>query len=61
MTDINQVQQAESIVEIDLIHHSGLSPERWRALNDEQKAERVRAFLADGSPSAEAAQGRRRK
>ncbi|OAI30548.1 hypothetical protein A1351_08585 [Methylosinus sp. R-45379] len=55
--------QAEPISTVDLIHFSGLSPERWRALTDEKREEWIRAFRASGAPAgvAELAQGRRRK
>ncbi|WP_428989729.1 hypothetical protein [Methylocapsa aurea] len=63
MTDeSNNVPQAEPIAEIDLIHLSGLSPERFHALSDEDRANWERVFRASGAKAGahEAAQGRRR-
>jgi nitrogen regulatory protein PII-like uncharacterized protein len=62
-TTSTTTQQAEPISTVDLIHFSGLSPERWRGLSDEQRDEWERVFRARGAPAgiAELAQGRRRK
>jgi len=68
VTDGNNItksneSQAEAINIVDIIHFSGLSPERYYGLDEERKAEWERAFRASGASSGvhELAQGRRRK